>query len=147
MQLPNRTITFALAGAFILAIFWPLLRPPDASLHRVVLKKQFDLLKPPAESRLIYLDEKPKLGRVLIGAYYQSGMSYEQLKRYYMPQLQRHGWSLRDDKGEVDADRRITLCKGDYQADLEDAAERRNIGWSYSLTLSWGAQKRCPAGA
>ncbi|MFO1468399.1 MAG: hypothetical protein U1F35_18475 [Steroidobacteraceae bacterium] len=147
MPLPNRTITFALAGAFILAIFWPLLHPPDTTVHRAVLKRQFQLLKAPSESRLIYLDEKPKLGRVLIGAYYQSSMSYDQLKHYYVPQLQRHGWALREDAGEADADRRITLCKGDYQADLEHAAERRNIGWSYSLTLSWGAQKRCPAGA
>ncbi len=35
-------------------------------------------------------------------------------------------------------------CKGDYQANLEAAGEKQNIGWTYAVTFSWGEQQQCP---
>jgi hypothetical protein len=146
MAIPARTITFALAGALILGLSWPLLHPSDAAVHRIVLQRQFKALKAPAEAKLIYVDEKPKLGRVFIGAYYKSSMTFEQLQNHYVPQWKRNGWtpaSTRPVHGNATA-QHLTLCKGDYQADLEDAGEKQNIGWTYAVTFSWGAQQQCP---
>lgn len=145
MQIPTRTISFALAGALLLGLSWPLLRPSDAAVHRAVLQRQFKVLKPPAEAKLLYIDGKPKMGRVFIGAYYTSSMSFEQLRNHYLPQLQRNGWTLLENSA-ADQDTRetpVTLCKGEYQANLEDAGERLNIGWTYALSMSWGSQKQC----
>ena len=145
MRVPTRAISFAIAGAFILAVFWPLMRPPDTTLHRAVLQRQFKSLKAPAEARLIYRDERPKLGRVFLGAYYTSGMSFDQVRNFYLPQLQRNGWELMRTAGVTEEPRRLTLCKGDYQANLEDAGERQNIGWTYALSMSWGSERQCAA--
>jgi hypothetical protein len=144
MALPARTITFALAGALILGLSWPLLHPSDTAVHRVVLQRQFQLLKAPAEAKLIYMDEKPKLGRVFIGAYYHSAMSFDQLQNHYLPQWKRNGWTPIDDDAAEGTARHLRLCKGDYQAGLEGAGERQNIGWSYVVTFSWNAKQECP---
>jgi hypothetical protein len=147
---PTRAISFAIAGALLLAIFWPVLHPPNTTLHQAVLQRQFKAMKAPADAKVIYVDEKPKRGRVFIGGYYTSGLSFEQLQHYYLPQLQRNGWHKIAESpllvsGRDFGGRELTLCKGEYRSTVEYAGKNQNAGWTFALTMSWDSKTECAA--
>ena len=148
MRIPTRAISFTIAGVFLMVIFWPVLHPPNTTLHHAVLQRQFKSLKAPSDAKLLYVDEKPKLGRVFLGAYYLSDISFEQLQHFYVPLFQHNGWHLLQEtplavSGRDTGGRQITLCKGDYEANIEYAGERQNAGWSYSVSMSWSPENKC----
>ncbi len=149
MQIPTRAISFGIAGALLLAIFWPVLHPPDATLHHAVLQRQFKSLRPPSEAKLVYIDEKPKLGRVFIGGYYTTDLSFDQLQHLYLPQLQRDGWRQLEESpllisGRDFGGRQITFCKSDYRTNLQYAGKDQNAGWTFAVTMNWNAKNECP---
>jgi uncharacterized protein DUF6056 len=116
---------------------------PDGAAKQTALERQFDSITKlpgsvPTELNRIYKTERGKIG------FYQSDLSYDQIKSYYDNELARLGWKYVGEK-KVEAFQRFSggsqylFCNGEIAATLFiTGQDEARLGYTYSLALNWG---------
>jgi hypothetical protein len=78
----------------------------------------------------------------LVGKYFDSGTSYDEVKDFYRHHLTEAGWSPTGEKPITDwardfGGRSLEFRRGEYRLVIEYAGERANDDWDYAITLIW----------
>jgi hypothetical protein len=109
-------------------------------IHRQ-LENEFSKIQPPPDSALLKHESTRGTQTVLVQSSYKTSLTSSKVKAHYELELQRNGWSVRDEHflpragawSNVDE---VIFCKGSYGASLgyTDAVPRS----SFWFNVNWG---------
>jgi|SRR5215813_3219479 len=82
-----------------------------------------------------------------VGNYYQSNLTYDQLRAYYDVELARHGWKFHKqvplkDWGKDLGESQTLYCKGDRAVDIYWTGNAPQ-NYRYALNITWGWPEDC----
>jgi hypothetical protein len=113
------------------------------------LEIEFGRIKTPSDTRSLRYSSTYKIHQAEVGSDYLSSFSYQDLRSFYDPELNRNGWRLLKAEpmklwGRDYSGKQTFYCKGPYTATLQYAGQASDqLGWTYSFALSWGLFDEC----
>ena len=131
----------ALVMFAILIYFWMI--PSQAMPMQKDLEKEFLAISPLPKATLNSYESSYKDQLDLVEGYYSTALSYNQIRNYYVGELEKNGWQLKKESElrDISGDhggKVIMFCKGNYRATLDYAGISASNGWTYVFNLSWG---------
>lgn len=79
-----------------------------------------------------------------VGRHYKSAASYDDVKNFYLSQLQSAGWKLKEERelrGSVGS-RQLTFSKEQYYFVIEYSGDKAvDPDWNYGIDVSWKSGK------
>jgi hypothetical protein len=112
------------------------------------LEKEYQTIRQLPEAQSKHYHASHKVRQAVVGAEYQSTVSYPDIRKYYDSELSKHGWAfIREEDilyGKIlqrknYGGKHVFYRKGEYIADLQYAGEQQSeFGWTYTFGLTWG---------
>jgi hypothetical protein len=83
-----------------------------------------------------------KVHAATVSKYYKSSASYNDVKGFYIEQMQRLGWQLKDEDNVKDwqkdlGGRELVFRNGEFSFAIQYAGEKSGYTWEYATTLGW----------
>jgi len=116
----------------------------SAQLMQRRLQEELTAIEPPASVHRVQHNEISKIGHGNISEYFQTDLSYGEIRGYYDGELVKHGWKFQKETkltswGEDHGELMAFYCKESVSAELYyTGQEETNLKYRYSFGLSWG---------
>ena len=123
---------------------------PKAAAAQHELEKEFAAIRPFDRAIESGFQSTHKSNLALVGDGYSTPASFDEIRLYYIHELERLEWRAQGDKAVKDWGRDLggkttTFCKGPNKASLEYYGDASNYRGHYRLELSWGIGPKCSA--
>lgn len=128
MRKLNKTVTAAfailgLAVGLVATIGLVRLMPGDSQKVHAQVRQEFESFAPPAASVLVQNNDIGNIKGGLVGAYYTTSLTFNEVRQHYEKQLIERGYTFREFKplkswGKDYGEQVVHYCKGDTIAGL-----------------------------
>ena len=110
-------------------------RNSQAALVEADLRREYELVSPPSDARLLERQAHHKPGSAYIEFHYSSPLAFESVVEYYRGALQERGWDYKQRLLLPSNIESVEFCKGSYSARLERDTSANHIFW---FGMNWG---------
>jgi len=125
------------------ALIWWLVESDSPNMKEKLeeAKVEYNSLEIMPDSIQVYFDASNKASSVLVDGYYDIDAEYQQIKEYYIAELQNNGWKLDDEQVSNELGKgnynELSFHKGEYNLYL-DFYDRVSQGYTYDIAITWG---------
>ena len=133
----------------VCAVLWFVREARRAPVTQASVEKELNEVVPPAGATVTQHNVSNKWTQGVIGNYYRSTLTYDQIRAHYDAELGRHGWKFKQKilltNWDKDFDESQTIyCRGNHAADIYFTGNGPNrVSYRYALDISWGLDY-CP---
>jgi hypothetical protein len=87
---------------------------------------------------------------VVVSANYRSAADYSRIRAHYDAEFAKNGWKFVAERNVIHNDRdyggkHLFYRKGGFTADIQYVGREEQIGFTYSIGLTWGIFDVCPS--